>query len=77
MTQKFADYQLFKRVLCLIINKEHLTVEGLNKVVAIRASLNLGLSEGLKKYFPNIIPEPRPCVNHKEIISFNPFFLKK
>ena len=42
--------------------KEHLTIEGLHKIVAIKASLNLGLSEELKVAFSNIIPMKRPLV---------------
>jgi hypothetical protein len=45
----------------LMINKEHLTEEGLTKIVSIRASLGKGLSEGLKKHFPNIIPLEKPA----------------
>jgi hypothetical protein len=40
ITQKFADYLLFKQAFELIKNKEHLTIEGLNKLVAIKASIN-------------------------------------
>ena len=36
-------------------NKEHLTIEGLHKIVAIKASLNLGLSNELKTSFSNIV----------------------
>lgn len=32
--------------------KEHLTFEGLQKIVAIRATLNRGLSDELKAAFP-------------------------
>ena len=35
---------------------EHLTIEGLQKIVAIKASMNRGLSDKLKQAFPNIIP---------------------
>ena len=42
--------------------KEHLTIEGLHKIVAIKASINLGLSQELKAAFPNTISEPRPLV---------------
>jgi hypothetical protein len=48
--------------------KEHLTKEGLNKIVALRASLNLGLSAELKTVFPKIIPIARPLVKN-QIIS--------
>ena len=39
----------------MINAKEHLTIEGLHKIVAIKASMNWGLSDELKKEFPNII----------------------
>jgi hypothetical protein len=45
MTQKRADYELFKQASYLVSRKEHLTMEGLKKIVAIRASVNLGLSD--------------------------------
>lgn len=56
ITQKLADYILFKRVLELMNRQEHLILEGLNKVVAIKASVNKGLSSELNKAFPDIIP---------------------
>ena len=43
-TQKLSDYLLFKEALNLILNKEHLTMSGLQNFVAIKASMNLGLS---------------------------------
>jgi hypothetical protein len=46
---------------------EHLTLEGLNKLVAIKASLNLGLSSELKKAFPDIVSVLRPLVKNQEI----------
>ena len=62
ITKKLADYILFKRIIGLISNKEHLTMEGLQKIIAIKTSMNLGLSDELKKAFPNIIPVKRPLV---------------
>lgn len=44
ITQKQADYLLFKQILMLIEKGEHLKVEGLQSIINIRASLNLGLS---------------------------------
>ena len=61
LTQKWVDFELFKMFIKLMINKEHLTEEGLTKIVSIRASLGKGLSEGLKKHFPNIIPLEKPA----------------
>jgi hypothetical protein len=50
-----------------MLRKEHLTNEGLQKLVAIKASLNLGLSDELKAAFPDIIPVQRPLVQNKTI----------
>jgi len=44
----------------MVARKEHLTMEGLHKVLSIRASINNGLSERLKTFFPNVNPVVRP-----------------
>lgn len=67
ITQKRADYELFKQAVELMSQKEHLTPEGIQKIIAIKASVNLGLAEELKVAFPNTIPVPRPIVEGKEI----------
>ena len=61
-TQKQADYELFKQAFNLILNKEHLTREGLTKIVAIKAYLNKGLSDDIKFTFSGIAPVARPLV---------------
>lgn len=48
ITQKRADYELFKNAYELMLKKEHLNKVGLNKIVSLKASLNLGLSVLLK-----------------------------
>ena len=55
-TQKKADYILWKKAIELMQNKEHLRIEGLRHILALKASLNLGLSVELKEAFPGIIP---------------------
>jgi hypothetical protein len=40
-------------------NKEHLTLEGIKKLVSIKSSMNLGLSPELKTIFSNIEPEKK------------------
>ena len=40
ITQKKADFILFKKVIDLMNRKEHLTLEGLQKILAIKASIN-------------------------------------
>jgi hypothetical protein len=70
ITKKHADYLLFKLAVDLVLNKEHLTMEGLNKIVAIKASMNRGhLSSELKVGFPNIIPVDRPLVLNLHILN--------
>jgi hypothetical protein len=51
----------------LVKYKEHLTLEGLIKIVCIKASMNLGLPDYLSRAFPNIIPKDRPVA---QIIKF-------
>ena len=48
-----------KKVFYLIQNQEHLTNEGLQKIMALRSSLNFGLSDTLKAAFPSIVAMPR------------------
>ena len=67
ITQKLADYLLFKRPFELVKRKEHITTKGLNQIVAIKASMNNGLSEKLKAAFPNTIPVPRPLIMNQKI----------
>jgi hypothetical protein len=50
-------------------NKEHLTEKGINEIISIRASMNKGLTEGLKYIFPNIVPVERPIIKNQIIKS--------
>lgn len=82
ITQKKADYLLFKEVVNLLKQKEHLKLDphigdvslassGLQKIVNIKASLNLGLSENLKNYFPETKLVDRSVVEFTGIKSLN------
>ena len=66
ITKKHSDYLLFKQIVLLMLNKEHSTLEGIQKAINIKSSLNLGLSapqinrgaglsKNLQKAFPNIM----------------------
>jgi hypothetical protein len=68
---KLLDYLDFCKVAELIHKKEHLTSEGLIRIIVIRASMNNGLSPELKAAFPNIIPAPRPLIESTEIKDSN------
>jgi hypothetical protein len=51
----------------MVQQKQHLTIEGILKLVSIKASLNWGLSEKFKESFPGVIPATRPLVEAAEI----------
>lgn len=67
LTQKKADFLLFKEVVELMSNKSHLTMEGLQQIINIKASMNLGLSDLLKSEFKDFVPVERPVINTEEI----------
>ena len=67
ITKKLADYILFKQAVDMVQQKQHLTIEGILKLVSIKASLNWGLSEKFKESFPGVIPATRPLVEAAEI----------
>ena len=48
ITQKLADYILFKKTAIMMKKGEHLTSEGLKAIINIRASSNRGLTPALK-----------------------------
>jgi hypothetical protein len=51
-TYKLVHFNLWCKVIDLIINKEHLTEEGLNKIVALKAYSPKGVSDSLQAAFP-------------------------
>jgi len=57
---KRGDYLLFKQIVTSMQAKEHLTLEGLQKIVNLRATLNFGLSKELQLMFPETVPTTRP-----------------
>ena len=67
ITKKLADYLLFRDAVKLMRNKEHLNLDGLGKIVNIKASLNLGLSDELQAVFPNTIKVNRPVVKSQAV----------
>jgi competence protein ComGF len=60
VTSKKSEYLIFKKCLNIFINKEHLLKKGLFKLVALKSSLNKGLSEKLKIAFPDIVAFNKP-----------------
>lgn len=59
-TKKYSDYLLFKKAVLIMKQGGHLTVEGLQSIINIRASINRGLTPLLLAAFPNSIPCLKP-----------------
>ena len=53
VTCKSIDYEVFKKAYDIIKKQEHLTKEGLLKIVRLKSFLNLGITNKLKEEFPN------------------------
>ena len=67
ITRKQGDYLLFREIVNMKAQKLHLTSEGLQDIVNLRATLNLGLSPSVKAAFPNSNPVPRPALENISI----------
>ena len=66
ITQKLADYLLFRMALLDYIKyKKHLTITGIESLVSIKASINLGLKDNLKKSFSSLVPVARPVIDNQ------------
>ena len=63
----YIHTKLFKQVIELMKNKEHLTSKGVEKIISIKASMNLGLSTELKSEFPNLNPVERLIIKDSKI----------
>jgi hypothetical protein len=59
-TKKKADYILFREVVMIMKGREHLTRDGLQRIINIRATINKGLNPALETAFPNTVPVARP-----------------
>jgi hypothetical protein len=62
ISQKHADFELFKQAVYLLKDKKHFNLDGIQKLLSIKSAINLGLSDQLKLEFPNVIPMSRPLV---------------
>lgn len=63
MTQKRADFEVFVKIIDIMLNKGHLTSDGLQEIVNLKSSLNLGLNDKLKASFPNYKVSPKSTVS--------------
>ena len=70
--RKRGDYLLWREVVLILKSGQHLSIEGLQAIINIRASINLGLSENLKTAFPDTVPVLRPIIEKKNPIIPDP-----
>jgi hypothetical protein len=70
LTQKAADFILFVRIVELMSTGAHLSVDGLQQIINIKASINLGSSELIKSEFV-INPVERPIIKSTNIPNPN------
>jgi len=73
LTQKGADFILFKRIIEIMKNNGHLTLDGLYQIINIKASMNFGLKNNFKKEFSQIqiTPVERQIIITKNIPNPN------
>lgn len=71
LSQKYADFILFKNAINLMETKAHITTSGLKQIIGIKASMNKGLSANLKAEFPDIPSIPRPTLINQDIRDGN------
>lgn len=70
LSNKRSDFLLFQKIVLLMYNdKSHLSIEGLQRIVNLRASLNNGLSSVLSVAFPFSVAVPRPIVPEPKLID--------
>ena len=67
LTQKAEDFRLFKTIVEHTNKKEHTTIEGLQQIINIKASLNNRLSDVVQAEFKNTTPAFRGTVNPENI----------
>jgi len=74
ITQKRADYLLFKQGVNLLNLKVHSEVEGIREILSLKGSMNKEeLSDMLKINFPAILPVTRPVISFEGIPNPNWF----
>nr|YP_010390816.1 LAGLIDADG endonuclease [Fusarium brasilicum]UPX01610.1 LAGLIDADG endonuclease [Fusarium brasilicum]UPX01662.1 LAGLIDADG endonuclease [Fusarium brasilicum] len=67
ITNKLVDYRLWKSIISIMEAKRHLTVEGLNEIIRMKSSLNLGLSDEIQDAFAETL-----STNPNQERSWNP-----
>ena len=75
VSQKKADFLLFREIVILMSKKEHLSNSGLTKIISLKASLNLGLKGWVADLFANVEPAIRPEIKVLRVEDLNPYWV--
>lgn len=62
LTKKRADFLLFKKVVNLMVQGIHLSSQGVEEILSIKASMNKGLNPEISQLYPQIVAVKRPEV---------------
>nr|AER27908.1 LAGLIDADG endonuclease [Phialocephala helvetica] len=63
LTKKRISFLLFKDIVNLMSKKSHLSLEGAQSIINIRASMNNGVTKNFLNNYPNTVPVVLPSVN--------------
>ena len=74
LTQKKVDFNLWVKIVNLIENKEHLTIEGVNKILELKSALNRGLSKSTAE-LTNVKALDRPLFQVSSLKRIKPMWL--
>lgn len=69
LTRKYHDFIMFKSIITLVKNKEHLNEKGFMQILELKDSLNKGLKPKIKKIFSNITLVKRHVANIPEKLN--------
>jgi hypothetical protein len=72
VTAKVEDFLIFKSCFEMIKKGEHLTEEGLLKIISLKSALNLGLPEKLINAFSRQIDSLVPVVKREYVFKYIP-----
>ena len=71
LTQKRADFEIFKKGVFYYKNKGSLSLDDIKYLSSLKASIGRGLSGKLLELFPNIKPVDRPLISSIEKLNPN------
>ena len=74
LTQKKVDFDLWVKIVNLIDSKEHLTIEGVNKILELKSALNRGLSKTTAE-LTNVKALDRPLHQVSSLKRIKPMWL--